>query len=242
MILTTEIPNKIKLWKDACYHIQEKRSDIAYLIQDNAYLDSLERGWAVIGVKSWNLLEMLERKRVVPLLEQAFSEITGKPIRVKLAHGRPRIIERKPPNPVKPHLRPCGKCQQSPQACQCNYGPWPQTPPESDPVLPNPEIHWKNAELGALHAQYGDIMGIVDNHPVFVQASKEFIKGGWGIFRKELTNLCKDYGADVVLKGLRDVANRPSAERPRAYFLRNLKAGVYGHKLAVGANIVGPVQ
>jgi len=240
MILMTDIPNKIKLWQKACYHILEERPDIGYMLQDQAYLDSLERGHAVVGVKTWTLLEMLERKRIVPLLEQAFSELTGKPVQVKLAHGRPRIVERKPPNPIKPHLRPCGQCQQAPENCQCNYGPWPQHESESveTPNLAD-TIQWASPELGALHAQYGDIMGIVDHHPVFVQATKPLIQGGWGIFNKELTNLCKDYGVLTVLKGLRDVASKPHVDRPRAYFLKNLKAGVYGHRLATSANILG---
>jgi hypothetical protein len=233
MLLMTEIPNKVKLWQNACYQILEERPDIGYLLQDKAYLDSLERGQAIVGVKTWNLLEMLERKRVVPLLEKVFTEIIGKPVQVKLTHGRPRIIERKP----KPMPQQCSECGKSPSHCVCEYGPLAPKQAVSANAIP-----WANPELGALHAQYGDIMGIVDNHPVFVQATKTLTKGGWGIFNKELTNLCKDYGADIVLKGLRNVANRPRAERPRAYFFKNLKAGVYGHKLAIGASVIGPVR
>lgn len=202
-------PNKVALWKDACYLIQEERSDIAFFIQDNAYLDSLEGNLAIVGVKTWTLLETFERRRVTPLLEKALSELTEKTIRVKLAHGRPRICE---PQASKPPAKP-----------------------------KNIHFRWKNEELGALHAQYGDIISIVDNHPVFVQACKPLTEGGWGIFNKELTNACKDYGADVVLAGLRDVANRPGAERPRSYFFKKLRAGVYGHKLAVTADPTGPI-
>jgi hypothetical protein len=82
-------------------------------------------------------------------------------------------------------------------------------------------------------------MGIVDNHPVFVQAAKPLTEGGWGIFNKELTLACKEYGVLTVLKGLRDVANKPHVSRPRAYFYKNLKAGTYGHRLATSANILG---
>jgi hypothetical protein len=209
MAMMITFPNKIALWQDACYFIQEEHSDIAFLIQDKAYLDSLEGNLAVVGVKTWTLLEAFERKRVVPLLEKAFSELTEKPIRVKLAHGRPRICE---PKGNKPSAKPTDL-----------------------------DLHWKNEELGALHAQYGDIISIVDYHPVFVQACKPLTEGGWGIFNRELTNACKDYGADVVLKGLRDVANRPKADRPRSYFFTNLRAGVYGHKLATSADAIGPI-
>ncbi len=237
MLLSTEIPNKIKLWQKACYRIQEEGSELGFLLQDKAYLDSLERGIAIVGVKSSALLDMLERKRAVPLLEKVFSELTGKPVSVKLAHGRPRLYERKAPSQIKPHLRPCGQCQKTPNDCLCEYGPWPQPVAQAS----KPEIDWKNEDLGALHTRYGDIMGIVDNHPVFVQACKPLTEGGWGIFNKELTNACKDYGADIVLKGLRDVANRPSVARPRSYFFKNLRTGVYGHKLAVPASPIGPV-
>ena len=210
MLLKTDIPNKPKLWQKVCYQVQEENENLGFLLQDKAYLDSLERGMAIVGVKSHPILEMLERKKAVPLLEKILSEMTGKPIQVLLAHGRPRIFEPKP----------------KVQTVQ-------QTGTKA--------IAWKDAELGALHAQYGDIMGIVDNHPVFVQACKPLPEGGWGIFNRELTNACKDYGAHVVLKGLRDVANRPDVDKPRGYFFKNLKAGVYGHKLAVPASPIGPV-
>ena len=230
MLLMSEIPNKVKLWQEACYQILEERPDIGYLLQDKAYLDSLERGQAIVGVKTWNLLEMLERKHIVSLLEQVFTEITGKAIQVKLTHGRPRIIECKP----KTMPQQCSECGKSPSHCVCEYGPLAPKQAASANTIP-----WANPELGALHAQYGDIMGIVDNHPVFVQAAKPLTEGGWGIFNKELTLACKEYGVLTVLKGLRDVANKPHVSRPRAYFYKNLKAGTYGHRLATSANILG---
>jgi len=241
MLLQTDIPNKPKLWRKVCHQVQEDHYELGFLLQDKAYLDSLERGLAVVGVKSYPILEMLERKRAIPILEQILTDLTGKPVQVKLAHGRPRLYEQKAPPRIKPHLRACGKCQKKPNDCLCEYGPWPQEQTEPSSLQATPGIQWKNEDLGTLHARYGDIMGIVDNHPVFVQACKPLTEGGWGIFNKELTNACKDYGADIVLKGLRDVANRPSVDRPRSYFFKNLRTGVYGHKLAVPASPIGPV-
>jgi hypothetical protein len=204
------VVDKLKLWQAACYRVLEERSDIGFLLQDKAYLDCLEGSEAVVGVKTWNLLSMLEQKRVVPLLETIFSEITGRTVRVKLAHGRPRIIA----------------AQSKKQAIH--------TPDN----LTSQEV----SDLEALHAEYGDIMSIVDQHPVFVQASKPLTKGGWGIFNKQLTIACIDYGADVVLRGLQDVANQPRVDRPRSYFFTNLRAGIYGHKLAKPAPILGPIS
>jgi hypothetical protein len=180
-----------------------------FVFQDKAYLDSLEGSLAVVGVQNWPLLATLEKQRIIPTLERAFAEIIGKAVRVKLAHGRPRILETKAARLTEERLIA--------------------------------EMTSGRPELEALHVQYGDIMSIVDNHPVFVRASKPLLQGGWGIFNKELTIACKDYGADVVLKGLRDVASNYKAVRPRPYFLKNLRDGVYGHRLAKAAPILGPM-
>jgi|GEM_PF-1702887 len=94
--------------------------------------------------------------------------------------------------------------------------------------------------LAALHATYGDIIGIVDNHPVFKAAHTPITKGGWGFKKKILTVYCKVYGADVVLTGLRVVANKPSVKRPRAYFTKELKNERWGKKLMVTADMTGP--
>jgi hypothetical protein len=200
--------DKLRTWKQVCHCVLENGNQIGYVLQDKAYLDSWEESQAVVGVQGWNLLEVLEKQRVVPVLERAFAAISGKAVRVKLANGQPRILETKAARTAEESL--------------------------------SAKMTSNKPELEALHAKYGDIMGIVDNHPVFVRASKPLTQGGWGIFNKELTIACKDYGADVVLKGLRDVASRPDVERPRPYFLKNLRAGVYGHRLAVGASPIGP--
>jgi hypothetical protein len=97
----------------------------------------------------------------------------------------------------------------------------------------------ESEELQRLHQTYGDIMGIVDNHPIFCKASLPMTAGGWGIFPQVLTNACKDYGVLTVLNGLRDTASRPKARNPRAFFLAALKRGDYGYKLARGADILG---
>ncbi len=97
----------------------------------------------------------------------------------------------------------------------------------------------RDVELALLHQKYGDIMGIVDNHPVFRQATLPLAKGGWGLFPQVLTNACKDYGVLTILDGLRDTANRPNVRHPRAFFLAALKRGDYGYKLARGAAILG---
>jgi hypothetical protein len=110
----------------------------------------------------------------------------------------------------------------------------PKSPPSSQQSHPQTN----DAELALLHERYGDIMGIVDHHPVFKKASMPVDKGGWGIFPQLLTNACKDYGVMPVLNGLRFVANRPSVVNPRAFFFTALRKGQFGHRLAVGAKIL----
>lgn len=98
----------------------------------------------------------------------------------------------------------------------------------------------QDAELKELHSQYGDIMGIVDNHPLFKQASTAVEKGGWGIWPQILTTSCKEYGVMTVLKGLRDVAASPDITRPRSYFLTCLRNGRWGHRLVITPSHTGP--
>ena len=206
------VQDKRSLWQDALTLAQEQAGfEVFTILQNKAYLDSIEQGVALIGAKSWTWVEVLEKKRIKPLLENVLSELLHQPIRVKLVVGRPRIIEKASPKPIRLSA-PAG------------------------------QINWSDPELGTLFEQYGDIMGIVDNHPVFMQATKPIAAGGWGIFPAILTNACKDYGVIPVLNGLRDTATKPRVTRPRAYFLRCLKSGVYGHKLAMSASIIGPIS
>lgn len=226
-----EFIDKRGLWQQVLAHVQEESGfDMYTMLQNQAYLDSVERGIAIIGVKSWHWIQTLERKRVHFLLQSVLSELMNQPIQIKLVIGHPRLIEKAP----TPKPKPCGLCLQRPEACTCEYGPHPH------PELP--KINWSHPELGALHEQYGDIMGIIHNHPVFVHAITPIDQGGWGIFPEILTNACKDYGAHVILKGLRQTGQAARVKQPRAYFLDNLEAGVYGHKLARSADILGPIS
>jgi hypothetical protein len=97
----------------------------------------------------------------------------------------------------------------------------------------------KKTALKELHEAYGDIMGIVDNHPVFKKACLPLVQGGWGIFPQLLTNACKDYGVITILYGLRYVSSRPGVKNPRAYFFDRLKRGEFGDKLVIGAELLG---
>lgn len=229
-----EFVDKRTLWQRVLAKIQEESGfDTFTMLQQHAYLDSVERSMAIIGVKSWNWIETLERKRVHFLLQQVFSDLMKQAIKIKLVIGHPRLIEPQP----KPVVQSCGQCSQLQNACVCEYGPHPQPEPNSENG-----IKWSHPELGALHERYGDIMGIVDNHPVFVHATKPIDQGGWGIFPQILTNACKDYGAHTVLKGLWHTGQAARVKQPRAFFLDNLESGVYGHKLARSADIIGPIS
>lgn len=91
-------------------------------------------------------------------------------------------------------------------------------------------------ELAILHERYGDIMGIVDNHPLFCKASAPVDKGGWGIFPQLLTIACKEYTVMTVLTTLRFTAGKRSVRNPRAFFFKVLHNEQFGKKLTVNAH------
>lgn len=94
-------------------------------------------------------------------------------------------------------------------------------------------------ELAILHDKYGDIMGIVDDHPVFKKASIKADKGGWGIWPQLLTNACKDFGVIETLTALRYIANKPNIRNPRGYFIDMRDTGRIGNRLAKSASVIG---
>lgn len=203
--MARQVWDKVKIWNRALRLLAEEVDfGMLTLVQKNAYLDSLEDGVALIGCKSFTLMETFQRKQLYRKLEPILSELCQTEVVVQYAQGRPRIIE-------KPH-----------------------------PEMLNILMPIDDDELAALHAQYGDIMGIVDNHPVFVKAHTPIKNAGWGIFKKLLTKHCTDYGVMAVLTGLREVASKPKVKKPRAYFLKELQRGRWGHKLVVTPSIVGP--
>lgn len=197
--------NKAEIWKQATRALAEEVDPgvMNMLHYGKAYLDSIERDIALIGVQSGVYEQMLNRRRIDEKLAKILSDLCGKSVRVLFVNGRPRIIERRKNQPVEPS-------------------------PASE-----------EEELAMLHAKYGDIMGIVNRHPVFVRATTPMVHGGWGYHKEVLTNYCKDYGPVAVLKGLREVAADPSVKRPRVFFRDELKAGRWGHKLTVTPSLTG---
>jgi len=97
----------------------------------------------------------------------------------------------------------------------------------------------EEVRLKMLHDAHGDIMSIVDNDALFRQVSLPLEKGGWGLNPKKLTNDCKDYGVIAVQEALAAVAAKPNVIKPAVYFDGGLKRGVFGEKLAKGADKLG---
>lgn len=112
--------------------------------------------------------------------------------------------------------------------------------PQIPADIPNADV--ERHELALLHERYGDIMGIVDNHPLFKKASIPLEKGGWGIWPQKLTLFCKEYGVMAVLNCLRYISNKPSVRKPRGFFFEAMERGQFGHKLAISRDVTGPVQ
>lgn len=200
--------DKRRIWALVVRKVQEEtRFDVLTLLQDKAYLDSLDNGIAIIGLKSSTWEEMLRRKGLVPVLQRVISELLKAEYHVRLVIGRPRIIEPKTKKFNVANLKAANQDE---------------------------------VELADLHIRYGDVMGIVDSHPLFLKASTPITAGGWGLFPQILTTICKEYGVMTVLECLRYVADQPHVTRPRAFFLKVLKSGQFGHRLAQGKAIIGP--
>lgn len=88
-------------------------------------------------------------------------------------------------------------------------------------------------EADLLLERYGDIMGVVDNHPAFQMATKPLREGGWGLYPQALTNACKTQseqgdistGVAKVLQALRFTANYRAARNKASFFWAVLRNG-----------------
>ena len=206
MVNLNPILDKKGFWHDVVDALSDKMdSGFYFMLRNNAYLDRLERGEAIISVGSESMQRLCERK-YAKMIAKAFSEEMNQAISVSFVYGPSRIIEK----------------------------PREELVPRDNKDRVSDEL-----ALAMLHDQYGDIMSIVDNHPVFRQASLPLTANGWGIFPQILTNACKDYGVLNVLSGLRKIASSPGIRNPRGYFLAALERGDFGGTLARGAQILG---
>jgi hypothetical protein len=75
-------------------------------------------------------------------------------------------------------------------------------------------------ETAILLDRYGDIMGVVDNHPAFKRAIQQ-----WEVFPQALTEACKRHGLDTVLDAIRYTANYPAAKHKGRFLFAVLKNG-----------------
>jgi hypothetical protein len=79
------------------------------------------------------------------------------------------------------------------------------------------------AETAILFEKFGDIMGIVDHHPAFQKAVRQ-----WNVFPQALTEACKLHGVPKVLDTIRYTANYPAAKSKAGFFWSVLKNGKRG--------------
>jgi hypothetical protein len=211
--------DKRAVWEDITAMVEAAvGTAFYYTLVSRCWLDSLEGDTAIVATDT-EFMVSLVRKRASRALGFAFSEYKGAPVSVQIVQGNPRIHA--------PMVNPEDEEYVVHIRSQVASSPYDREQAEK-------------CELAILHQRYGDIMGIVDNHPLFKRACRDIDKGGWGIFPQLLTNACKDYGVIAVRNGLSFVANRPSAKKPRALFFTLLREGKFGHRLVVGANHYGP--
>ena len=166
---------------------QEVDPGVFYLLRSSAWLERLEEGTVFVAAHSRAEVQLVDKKARRPL-EKALSRELGQAIRVRLEVGQPRIAE-----PVRQALA--------------------TTPEESKPD--ESPSRGEEVELANLHDKFGDIMGIVDNHPLFRKVQAHPNQGGWGLFPQVLTLKCKDYGVLAVLKALRFVFQPSERHQPQ---------------------------
>lgn len=203
-------PDKKALWQQAVTRLEAQLDPgLFYQLLNRCYLDSLEQGKGLLIAPSPAIQTQIERK-AQRILEQSLTQLTQKPVRLQVALAKNRLYQ-----------------------------------VQTEPVINTRHLNevatvlTDERQLAELHATYGDIMGIVDNHPLFHQVCKPIPQGGWGIFPQLLTNACKDYGVLTVLEALQRVANKPGLKNRRAYFFSQLKTGSLGYRLAKPADILG---
>lgn len=88
-------------------------------------------------------------------------------------------------------------------------------------------------EAEMLFERYGDVMGVVDNHPAFRKATAPIADGGWGLYPQALTSACKQHSTDgdlgtgvlKVLEAIRYTANYRAARNKASFFWAVLKNG-----------------
>jgi len=68
--------------------------------------------------------------------------------------------------------------------------------------------------------RYGDIMGVVDNHPAFVKTIEQ-----WGVWPQSLTQACKTHGVAKVLDAIRYTANYHAAKKKGSFLFAVLRQG-----------------
>lgn len=210
----TRAPWKKGFWTEIVDDIADEIGpQTFYSLRNACWIDRREGDLVFIAVESQAMRDLLS-SRAAKLLTDAFSKALNQPVRARFEYGSPRVME--PPKAVS-HLSGVKSHENTPS----------KTGDE--------------AELALLHDKYGDIMGIVDKHPLFKRVQLPREKGGWGIFPQLLTNKCKEYGVMTVLRGLRFVSNRPSVIDHRAFFLTALDKGQFGYRLAVSPSVVGRV-
>ncbi|WP_373533389.1 hypothetical protein [Vampirovibrio sp.] len=218
------IPNKKVLWKAILAEAEDSLDPgLFFMLLDQCYIDSIDDGIVLIVAPTRNIQRLIEQK-AMRALTQAILKNAKNPLSVKVTVGKKQLYQ------TKSRFQHLAKSPDVPYEeevhnVHCLLG--------GDRGELEAEL-----ELAKLHGRYGDIMGIVDNHPMFKEASKPVDQGGWGIFPQLLTNACKDYGVAAVLNAL-EAAQKPKIQNPRTFFLKRLAAGDFGYRRAKGADTLG---
>lgn len=218
------IPDKRALWKTILAEAEASLDPgLFFILADQCYIDAIDHNTVLIVAPTFHSQQLIERK-ALRILTQVILRNAKNPLRVKVTVGKKQLYQSK--NRFQ-HLAksPEVAYEEELQEMHCLVG--------GDRAELEVEF-----ELAKLHGRYGDIMGIVDNHPLFKMASKPVDQGGWGVFPQLLTNACKDYGVVAVLNAL-EASQKPKIKNPRTFFLKRLASGTFGYRRAKAADPLG---
>lgn len=179
-------------------------------------LDSIEDSVATLAIPS-EFNRDLVAKRYRPIIEEALSAKVRQPITLRLRVDTGLEL---PIPATKPVIQPAATPNDT-QATPCAY-------PANNPKYPlarsqNPT---NSPEVALLLEKYGDIRGVMKNHPFFKRIQRPIEDGGWGTDLGGLIYLAKQYTLERVLWAAKQAKDYQGAGDRGAVFTYAVKKGL----------------
>ncbi len=160
-------------------------------------------------------LSIIDR-RYGTVIKQAFSQVLGRSVRLRYQVS-PELEQTKPEtrssSSTAPNAMPVSNLT---------------TPPTVKPEYPlarfqNPT---NNPQVAMLLERYGDIRGVMKNHPFFKRIQKPVEEGGWGTDLGGLIYFAKEYTLERVLWAAKQAKEYQGADSRGAVFTHAVRKGL----------------